>query len=638
MTSFHEGNLVKKLEQVTTTQDSIQTLSLWVLHHKSHCKQIVEQWLACYRKSKSSHQLALFYLANDIVQHSRRKQSLSFLEEFKPALRQAARLTNDAKTVAAISRVLNIWSERAIYPQEFIDELRGPLGRAESRKLALISKIVSDYSLKEVVEGVEALARLEKGTQASAENARNHPTVHSLLNSTTAIDQQFKEKLKDKSNGEQYSQEYEEAAKRCRQAIEAFDAELLARRQLLGVLEKTKIYHGVQYTEAKAVAATFGNCELGIGQVKAKLEATFPHLGSSSGKKTTIADSIPTSTLRSVMNSIQQAQSVSSSRNPAAATTSSLDQRLSMLSNSGTFSGLGGGGGSSSSAESEKNRSTSFHTVYDPKFQPYYNPSMDFSNLYGTSAAHQSGKNSNNSSTENTEPADMDLVNSDDEDGGGKHDRQQSNNKGNGGSSAIETGPMAAGANHNNNNNSFNLMGLPPSYQNLLPPPPPPPLLPPSLKDFFPNGAPPPFPGAVLSQLQPPPPHPTSHIPLPPALMIDHLMAGVQQQQQQLGVGGGPIRSQLRSHHQNSAAPYGLHPPPPPPPPPNNAPSSAPLYSNHSNNNNRNHHHHQQSNSNQGPNNHRGWKGGGGGGNSNNNGNNGNRGSWKQRNSYGNHH
>lgn len=52
MTSFHEGNLVKKLEQVTTTQDSIQTLSLWVLHHKSHCKQIVEQWLACYRKCK----------------------------------------------------------------------------------------------------------------------------------------------------------------------------------------------------------------------------------------------------------------------------------------------------------------------------------------------------------------------------------------------------------------------------------------------------------------------------------------------------------------------------------------------------------------------------------------------------------
>ena len=48
--SFSEGNLVKKLEQITNTQDAIQTLSLWILHHKTHYKQIVEKWLQCYRK------------------------------------------------------------------------------------------------------------------------------------------------------------------------------------------------------------------------------------------------------------------------------------------------------------------------------------------------------------------------------------------------------------------------------------------------------------------------------------------------------------------------------------------------------------------------------------------------------------
>ena len=48
--TFSEISLIKKLQNVTNTQDSIQTLSLWVLHHKAYYKQIVDQWLKCYLK------------------------------------------------------------------------------------------------------------------------------------------------------------------------------------------------------------------------------------------------------------------------------------------------------------------------------------------------------------------------------------------------------------------------------------------------------------------------------------------------------------------------------------------------------------------------------------------------------------
>lgn len=51
--SLNEANLIKKLENVTTSQDSIQTLSLWILHHRSHHKKIVEHWLKCYVKGLS---------------------------------------------------------------------------------------------------------------------------------------------------------------------------------------------------------------------------------------------------------------------------------------------------------------------------------------------------------------------------------------------------------------------------------------------------------------------------------------------------------------------------------------------------------------------------------------------------------
>lgn len=52
MSSFSETNLVKKLENVTSSQESIQSLSLWVIHYQKHYKKIVEQWLKCYTRGE----------------------------------------------------------------------------------------------------------------------------------------------------------------------------------------------------------------------------------------------------------------------------------------------------------------------------------------------------------------------------------------------------------------------------------------------------------------------------------------------------------------------------------------------------------------------------------------------------------
>ena len=42
--------LIKKLKTVSNTQDSIPMLSLWIIHHKSHHKKIVEAWLNMLKK------------------------------------------------------------------------------------------------------------------------------------------------------------------------------------------------------------------------------------------------------------------------------------------------------------------------------------------------------------------------------------------------------------------------------------------------------------------------------------------------------------------------------------------------------------------------------------------------------------
>ena len=52
MAALNESNVERKLQGVANTQDSIQSLSLWVIHHKAHHEKIVGIWLKVVKKCK----------------------------------------------------------------------------------------------------------------------------------------------------------------------------------------------------------------------------------------------------------------------------------------------------------------------------------------------------------------------------------------------------------------------------------------------------------------------------------------------------------------------------------------------------------------------------------------------------------
>nr|BAE89828.1 unnamed protein product [Macaca fascicularis] len=55
MSSFSESALEKKLSELSNSQQSVQTLSLWLIHHRKHAGPIVSVWHRELRKGK--HQL-----------------------------------------------------------------------------------------------------------------------------------------------------------------------------------------------------------------------------------------------------------------------------------------------------------------------------------------------------------------------------------------------------------------------------------------------------------------------------------------------------------------------------------------------------------------------------------------------------
>lgn len=125
--TLNEASLEKRFGAVSTSQGSIQSLSFFCLHYKNHHKKIAQIWLRCLQKAKVPHRLTLIYLANDIVQNAKRKNTLSFIEDFKCILKETVPYLRDDKIKKSVERVFSIWQDRSIFDSKFTTELKNAL-------------------------------------------------------------------------------------------------------------------------------------------------------------------------------------------------------------------------------------------------------------------------------------------------------------------------------------------------------------------------------------------------------------------------------------------------------------------------------------------------------------------------------
>lgn len=55
MSAFSEAALERKLSELSNSQQSVQTLSLWLIHHRKHSALIVSVWERELRKGEAWH-------------------------------------------------------------------------------------------------------------------------------------------------------------------------------------------------------------------------------------------------------------------------------------------------------------------------------------------------------------------------------------------------------------------------------------------------------------------------------------------------------------------------------------------------------------------------------------------------------
>ncbi|XP_067666545.1 regulation of nuclear pre-mRNA domain-containing protein 2-like isoform X2 [Haliotis asinina] len=308
--ALNEESVQKKLQSVTNAQDSIQSLSLWIIHHKTHHKEIVRLWLNVFKKAKAAHRLTLFYLCNDVVQNCKRKNAIVYRESFKDVIRAAAIFARDKTIKGKVERIFNIWKERSVFDGKYISSLHGIMGTqsdSHSSKSKTSSKpaspavtttpaaaaaaavstppagakpatsqvdpkLIADFKPSVLLDRMRTFSLMEQDVVL-----RHRQLAHLKLDVSS---QEAVKQLKDKTHGKEFSHQFEDSCVKLEEYLEKLDTQNQNRKALLELMETAELFYDEQYREAKIVANAYKNFGTRITNMSkrvADLKKTLPY-------------------------------------------------------------------------------------------------------------------------------------------------------------------------------------------------------------------------------------------------------------------------------------------------------------------------------------------------------------------------
>lgn len=117
--------LLSKLQKLNQTQQSIESVAQFCIFYRGDAANVVKLWEQQFIASQQDQRLVLMYLANHILQESRRKGPefvAPFMRVLPKAVRTMARAGGDAAKRTA--RLVAIWEERRVFAGQQIKALR----------------------------------------------------------------------------------------------------------------------------------------------------------------------------------------------------------------------------------------------------------------------------------------------------------------------------------------------------------------------------------------------------------------------------------------------------------------------------------------------------------------------------------
>ncbi|KAI5711027.1 hypothetical protein M8J75_013463 [Diaphorina citri] len=270
MVEFNDQFFEKRLLNLKETQDSITGLSAWCLQHRESHKAIVGTWLKVLKKVKIEQRLTLFYLANDVIQYSKRK-SLQFVESWGTALQKATTLVRDDKVKGKILRLFKIWNERSIYDEVFLSDLCGLLTTTTKKNASAEN---TEFQPNVMFDKMKNMELLEDNTNEELTFISENPLNLNDIKSLSSI---VKER---RTSGLDVDSELEDSICHLKKYMLCLKQEVAERTSLLELLEQGEAFYESQKKEAKVVSNAYKNFGSRVKTMKRKLDELVTSLPS----------------------------------------------------------------------------------------------------------------------------------------------------------------------------------------------------------------------------------------------------------------------------------------------------------------------------------------------------------------------
>ncbi|CAG9797269.1 unnamed protein product [Chironomus riparius] len=290
MEDFDCEKFENRLKNLKDTQDSITGLSKWCLNKRVAHKSIVKCWLKVLKEVKIEQRLTLFYLANDVIQHSKRK-NYEFVDSWATTLQRASTLVrDDARVKDKVSRIFNIWQQREVYAEDFITDLNGLLLINQVKKPLFTPSATTSYTaspvsspthrsddnedefqLQSLISNIKSCVSLETETDKNLKHVikASVPDIEKVRNS-----------LKDRTQVEEVEKEVENASTKHELFINSINSEIKARKTLLTALEQAERFYRNQRRDVKKVVYAYKNFGDRIKTIQSELNKKMSHLPS----------------------------------------------------------------------------------------------------------------------------------------------------------------------------------------------------------------------------------------------------------------------------------------------------------------------------------------------------------------------
>lgn len=267
--SLNEASIQKKLESLNATQESIETLAIWCLHHKESYQLIVNTWINSLRTCQANQKSTLLYLCNDVCQRERQKKVDLYRNAFTTVLKEAMSILKAEETKSSTERILGIWSERDIFSSALLDEFKNILNNSKSingfSSTALHNKeaILNDFKLENLLTDLEKHMK-DTETMTKARSCLPNVPYHN--------DGDVKSILKDRQEGVSYAKEIDSAHTKLTDFVLDFERYLANKQKVITLLEQAQIFYETQLSEAKIVETAYRKFGSGVDIVQQEVK------------------------------------------------------------------------------------------------------------------------------------------------------------------------------------------------------------------------------------------------------------------------------------------------------------------------------------------------------------------------------